>query len=82
MSTRHFAEPASCPSRFPAIHTQLERPSAVTTRGRIVGLTKRLEVRSFGTALIAALVMSLLGKLGVYAMNLAMSHRHPGSIYI
>lgn len=46
------------------------------------GLTSRLEVRTFGTALIAALVMSLLGKLGVYAMNVAMNHSSPGSIYI
>jgi putative membrane protein len=46
------------------------------------GLTHRLEVRSFGTALIAALVMSVLGKVGVYAMDVAM-HRSPaGSIYI
>jgi putative membrane protein len=46
------------------------------------GLTRRLEVRSFGTALIAALVMSVLGRLGVYAVNLAMRHSPPGSIYI
>ena len=46
------------------------------------GITRRLEVRSFGTALIAALVMSLLGKLGVYVMNMAMHHSPPGSIYI
>jgi uncharacterized membrane protein YvlD (DUF360 family) len=45
-------------------------------------LTSRLEVRSFGTALIAALVMSVLGKLGVYVMNVAMHHSPPGSIYI
>jgi putative membrane protein len=46
------------------------------------GLTRRLEVQSFGTALIAALVMSLLGKAGLYVMNLAM-HRSPaGSVYI
>jgi len=46
------------------------------------GLTKRLEVRSFGTALIAALVMSLLGKAGLYVMNVAMRHSPPGSVYI
>jgi putative membrane protein len=46
------------------------------------GLTRRLEVRGFGTALIAALVMSVLGKLGVYAMHLAMDRSHPGAIYI
>jgi putative membrane protein len=45
-------------------------------------LTHRLEVRSFGTALIAALVMSLLGKVGVYVMDVAMHRTHPGSIYI
>ena len=46
------------------------------------GLTNRLEVRSFGTALIAALVMSVLGKAGLYVMNIAMHHSPPGSIYI
>jgi putative membrane protein len=46
------------------------------------GLTHRLEVRGFGTALIAALVMSVLGKLGIYAMNIAMHHSPAGSIYI
>ena len=46
------------------------------------GLTSRLEVRSFGTALIAALVMSLLGKAGIYVMNIAMRHSPPGSVYI
>jgi putative membrane protein len=46
------------------------------------GLTKRLEVRSFGTALIAALVMSVLGRVGVYLMDTAMHRSHPGSIYI
>jgi putative membrane protein len=46
------------------------------------GLTRRLEVRSFGTALIAALVMSVLGKVGVYVMDIAMHRSHPGSIYI
>ena len=46
------------------------------------GLTSRLEVRSFGTALIAALVMSVLGRLGVYALNVAMNHAHPGAIYV
>ena len=45
-------------------------------------LTNRLEVRSFGTALIAALVMSLLGKAGLYVMHTAMHHSPPGSIYI
>jgi uncharacterized membrane protein YvlD (DUF360 family) len=46
------------------------------------GLTRRLEVRSFGTALIAALVMSVLGKVGVYALDVAMHRSAPGSIYI
>ena len=46
------------------------------------GLTSRLEVRSFGTALVAALVMSLLGKAGIYVMNVAMHHSPPGSVYI
>ena len=35
-----------------------------------------------GTALIAALVMSLLGKAGVYVMDIAMHRSPPGSIYI
>ena len=46
------------------------------------GLTRRLEVRSFGTALVAALVMSILGRVGIYLMDIAMHHSHPGSIYI
>jgi len=45
-------------------------------------LTHRLEVRSFGTALVAALVMSLFGKLGLYIVNLAMQRSPPGSVYI
>ena len=45
-------------------------------------LTSRFEVRSFGTALIAALVMSLLGKAGLYLVDVAMHHSHPGTIYI
>jgi len=45
-------------------------------------LTSRLEVRGFGTALVAALVMSLLGKLGLYVVNLAMHESHPGSVYL
>lgn len=45
-------------------------------------ITSRLEVRSFGTALIAALVMSLLGKVGIVIMDIAMHRPHPGSIYI
>jgi putative membrane protein len=45
-------------------------------------LTSRLEVRSFGTALIAALVMSLLGKAGVYLADYAMHASPPGSVYL
>jgi putative membrane protein len=45
-------------------------------------LTSRLEVRSFGTALLAALVMSLLGRVGIYIVGLAMRHSPPGSIYL
>ena len=45
--------------------------------------TSRLDVRSFGTALIAALVMSLLGKAGLYLAHMAMQHTvAPGSVYI
>jgi putative membrane protein len=45
-------------------------------------LTSRLEVRGFGTALLAALVMSLLGRVGIYIAGLAMHHSPPGSIYL
>jgi len=45
-------------------------------------LTSRLEVRSFGTALLAALVMSLLGKVGIYVLDLAMRTSPPGSVYL
>jgi len=45
-------------------------------------LTSRLDIRSFGTALIAALVMSVLGKIGVYAIDMLASHPYPGSIYL
>ena len=46
------------------------------------GLTHRLEVRGFGTALMGALVMSVLGKIGLYAVKMAMAHSPPGTIYI
>ncbi len=45
-------------------------------------LTSRLEVRTFGTALVAALVMSLLGKIGIYVADQAMHASPPGSIYL
>jgi len=46
-------------------------------------LTSRLEVRSFGTALVAALVMSLLGKAGIYVADHVILHAsQPGSIYL
>jgi putative membrane protein len=45
-------------------------------------LTSRLQLRSFGTALIGALVMSFLGKVGLYLVNVAMHHSNPGSVYI
>jgi putative membrane protein len=45
-------------------------------------LTSRLEVRGFGTALVGALVMSLLGRAGIYVVNMAMHPTHPGSVYI
>jgi putative membrane protein len=45
-------------------------------------LTSRLEVRTFGTALVAALVMTLLGKAGVYVVDHVLLHAHPGSVYI
>jgi putative membrane protein len=44
--------------------------------------TSRLEIRSFGTAMVAALVMSLIGHGGLYLVNLAMHESHPGSVYI
>jgi putative membrane protein len=45
-------------------------------------LTSRLEIRSFGTALVAALVISVLGKVGTYVVEKAMHHTAPGSVYI
>ena len=45
-------------------------------------LTSRLTVRSFGIALIAALVMSLFGRLGIYLIGLAMQRSSPGTIYL
>jgi putative membrane protein len=45
-------------------------------------LTSRLEVRSFATALLAALVMSLLGMVGSYILDLAMRTSRPGSVYL
>jgi putative membrane protein len=45
-------------------------------------LTSRLEVRTFGTALVAALVMSLLGRVGLYLADVAMHRSPPGSVYI
>jgi putative membrane protein len=46
-------------------------------------LSSRLEVRSFGTALIAALVMSLLGKVGIYLLqHFAMGGTPAGSVYL
>jgi putative membrane protein len=45
-------------------------------------LTSRLDVRSFGTALVAALVMSILGKVGVLLLDRAMQHSPPGSVYL
>jgi putative membrane protein len=45
-------------------------------------LSSRLEVRGFGTALLAAFVMSLLGRIGIYIVGLAMHHSPPGSIYL
>lgn len=45
-------------------------------------LTSRLQVRSFGTALLAALVMSLLGMVGTYILGLAMRTSPPGSVYL
>ena len=45
-------------------------------------LTSRLEVQGFGTALVGALVMSLLGRVGTYVVNMAMHPTHPGSVYI
>jgi putative membrane protein len=46
------------------------------------GLTSRLQVKSFGTAMVAALVMSGLGQLGVYIADHTLHHAHPGSVYI
>ena len=45
-------------------------------------LTRRLDVQSFGTALVAALVISVLGKIGIYAVGVAMHHSPPGSVWL
>jgi putative membrane protein len=45
-------------------------------------LTRRLDVQGFGTALVAALVISLLGKIGIYILGVAMHHSPPGSVYL
>jgi putative membrane protein len=45
-------------------------------------LTSRLQVRGFGTALVAALVMSFLGKAGLFLLDRAMHHSPPGSVYL
>jgi putative membrane protein len=45
-------------------------------------VTRRLEVQSFGTALVAALVMSIIGKLGILLVGAAMRHSPPGSVYL
>jgi putative membrane protein len=45
-------------------------------------VTRRLEVRSFGIALVAALVMSIIGKIGIWAIGAAMHHSPPGSVYL
>ena len=45
-------------------------------------LTSRLEVRSFGTALIAALVMSLLARVGFYIASQSMHTTPHGGIYL
>jgi uncharacterized membrane protein YvlD (DUF360 family) len=47
------------------------------------GLTSRLQVQTFGTALVAALVMSLLGRVGIYVADHAFVHSLPsGSVYL
>jgi putative membrane protein len=45
-------------------------------------LTRRLDVQSFGSALVAALVISVLGKIGIYVVGVAMHHSPPGSVYL
>jgi putative membrane protein len=45
-------------------------------------LTSRLQVRGFGTALVAALVMSFLGKAGLFLLDRAMHYSPPGSVYL
>jgi putative membrane protein len=46
-------------------------------------LSSRLEVRSIGTALLAALVMSVLGKIGIYLLqHVAMRGTPAGSVYL
>jgi len=45
-------------------------------------LTSRLEVHTFGTALIAALVMSLLARVGFYIASQSMHTMPHGGIYL
>jgi putative membrane protein len=45
--------------------------------------TSRLRIRSFGVALIGALVMSFFGHVGLYLLGHVVFHQaHPGSVYI
>jgi uncharacterized membrane protein YvlD (DUF360 family) len=46
-------------------------------------LTSRLQVRSFGVALIASLAMSFFGRVGLYVVNNFVLHRaHVGSVVL
>ena len=45
-------------------------------------LSSRLHVNGFGTALVGALVMSFLGKAGLFLLDRAMHYSPPGSVYL
>ena len=44
-------------------------------------LTSRFDVKSFGTAMLGALVMSFLGQLGLYLLQ-RMHYSAPGSVFL
>ena len=45
-------------------------------------ISSRLFVKTFGTALIAALVMSIFGKVGAYVVDRAYASHPSGSVYL
>jgi putative membrane protein len=45
-------------------------------------ISSRLYVKTFGTALLAALVMSIFGKVGAYVVDMAYASHPSGSVYL